>query len=122
VLAAIVGLFLGSIGIYGVISYVVAQRTLELGIRQALGATSGMLRMTVLRQGIGLAALGLVIGILAATALGRLMANLLFGVEPFDPLTVIGGSAVLLAVALLACLIPAQRAAGIAPSEALRAE
>jgi putative ABC transport system permease protein len=121
-IAAFIGLFLGSIGIYGVISYVVNQRTLELGIRQALGASSGMLRLMVLRQGVTLAVLGLTLGVLAAIMLTKVMTSLLFGVQPFDPVTFVGGSAVLLSVATLACLIPAERAARILPSRALREE
>jgi putative ABC transport system permease protein len=122
VVAAGIGLFLGSIGIYGVISYVVSQRTLELGIRQALGASAGSLRMMVLRQGVGLTTLGLAIGVASALALGTVIANLLYGVKPFDPVTFVGGSAVMLLIATLACLIPAQRAANVTPSEALRSE
>jgi ABC-type antimicrobial peptide transport system permease subunit len=115
-------LFLGSIGIYGVISYVVSQRTLELGIRQALGASSGSLRLMVLRQGVGLTTLGLLIGVGAALALGKVITTLLYGVQAFDPITFIGGSAVMLTIATLACLIPAQRAATVPPSHALRSE
>jgi ABC-type antimicrobial peptide transport system permease subunit len=122
IVAAGIGLFLGSIGIYGVISYVVSQRTLELGIRQALGASSGSLRLMVLRQGVGLTGLGLAIGIAAALALGKVITTLLYGVQAFDPVTFVGGSVVMLAIAGLACLIPAQRAATVPPSHALRAE
>jgi ABC-type antimicrobial peptide transport system permease subunit len=121
-IAAIVGLFLGSVGIYGVISYMVTQRTAELGIRQALGASTGAIRAMVLRQGVTLAVLGMVIGLGAALAMGRVMTNLLYGVNAFDPLTFVAGSVVFLLVAMLACLVPAQRAARIAPSEALRGD
>jgi predicted permease len=121
-IAAVVGLFLGSVGIYGVISYMVTQRTSELGIRQALGASAGTIRAMVLRQGITLAALGMVIGLAAALAMGRVMTNLLYAVNAFDPLTFIVGSLVFLVVAVLACLVPARRAARIAPLEALRGE
>jgi putative ABC transport system permease protein len=122
VLAAAVGLFLGAVGIYGVISYTVTQRTVELGIRQALGADGGRIRAMVLRQGVGLAAIGMVIGLVGAVALGKVMTSLLYGVSEFDPITFVGGCVVFLAVAVLACLLPAQRAANIGPSEALRAE
>jgi putative ABC transport system permease protein len=122
VLAAAVGLFLGAVGIYGVISYTVTQRTVELGIRQALGADGGRIRGMVLRQGVGLAAIGMVIGLVGAVALGKVMTSLLYGVSEFDPITFVGGCVVFLAVAVLACLLPAQRAANIGPSEALRAE
>jgi predicted permease len=121
-LAAGVGLFLGSVGIYGVISYTVTQRTVELGIRQALGASGGAIRTMVLRQGVTLTVLGMVIGLAAALAMGRVMKNLLYGVTAFDPITFVGGAAVFLMVAVVACLLPAQRAARISPSEALRAE
>ncbi len=119
-LAALVALFLGSVGIYGVISYVVNQRRAEMGIRLAMGAAGGDLRGLVLRQGMGLAVLGVVIGLVAAGLLGRVLTSLLFGVSPFDPLTFAGGSLVFLAVAALACLIPAQRAASVQPAVALR--
>jgi predicted permease len=122
VLAAAVGLFLGAVGIYGVISYTVTQRTIELGIRQALGADGGRIRGMVLRQGVGLAAIGMVIGMAGAVALGKVMTSLLYGVSEFDPITLVGGCVVFLAVAVVACLLPAQRAANIGPSEALRAE
>lgn len=122
VIAAVIGCFLGAVGIYGVISYSVTQRTAELGIRQALGADAGRIRTMVLREGMGLALLGTVIGLGVAMMMGRVMTNLLYGVTPFDLVTFTGGPAVFLTVAALACLLPAQRAARIAPSEALRAE
>ncbi|HEX2167755.1 MAG TPA: hypothetical protein VHG09_11040 [Longimicrobiales bacterium] len=80
----------------------------------------GVLRTMVLRQGVRLAAIGIAVGIVAAIAMGRVMANLLFGVQPLDIVTFVGGTVVFLAVATLACLIPAQRAASIPPSQALR--
>ncbi len=122
VLAALVGLFLGAVGIYGVISYTVAQRTVEMGIRQALGASAAGLRAMVVRQGVALTVVGMVVGLAAAAALGRVMTSLLYGVRAFDPVTFAAGAAVFLVVAVLASLLPAQRAASIAPSEALRAE
>ena len=122
VLAAIVGLFLGAVGIYGVISYGVAQRTVEMGIRQALGANAARLRAMVVRRGVLLTGIGIVIGLAAAAAMGRVMTSLLYGVQAFDPVTFMVGAVVFLAVAVLASLLPAQRAASIAPSEALRAE
>lgn len=122
VLAALVGLFLGAVGIYGVIAYTVTQRTVEMGIRQALGANAGGLRAMVVKQGVKLTAVGMAVGLAAAAALGRVMTSLLYGVQAFDPLTFAVGAAVFLAVAVLASLVPAQRAASIAPSEALRAD
>jgi ABC-type antimicrobial peptide transport system permease subunit len=121
-LAAFVGLFLGSVGIYGVISYTETQRRVELGIRQALGASGGAIRRMVVRQGVSLAVLGMLIGLGASLALGKVMTTLLYGVSAFDPITFVGGAFVFFLVAVLAALLPAQRAAKIAPSEALRAE
>ena len=105
-----------------VIAYTVKQRTTELGIRQALGATAGTVRSLVLRQGVTTTIVGIAIGLVAAGAVARVMQSLLYGVSVFDPITFVGGSVLFIAVAMLACLIPAQRAAGIAPSEALRAD
>ena len=122
VIAAVVGLFLGAVGIYGVIAYTVKQRTTELGIRQALGASAATVRTLVLRQGVATTIIGIAIGLLGAAALARYMQSLLYGVSVFDPITFVGGPIVFVAVAMLACLIPAQRAASVAPSEALRAD
>ena len=119
-LAALVALFLGSVGIYGVISYVVTQRTGEMGVRQALGADAGAVRWLVLRQGMGLAGLGVLIGVLLAVYLGRFLATLLYGVGAFDVLSFLGGAGVFLVVALLASFLPARRASRIPPAEALR--
>ena len=119
-LAAIVSLFLGSVGIYGVISYIVSQRTSEICVRLALGADSGAVHTMVLMEGMKLAATGVVIGLLAAVALGRLLTSLLYGVTSFDPLTLVGGSVIFLAVAALASIIPAKRAAGTEPAAALQ--
>ena len=120
VLAAIIALFLGSVGVYGVISYIVSQRTSEIGVRVALGADSKNVRTMILMQGLRLAGAGVAIGLLAAAALGRLLTSLLYGVSSFDPLTFVGGSLIFLAVAALAALIPAVRAARIPPAVALQ--
>lgn len=120
VLAALVALFLGSVGIYGVISYVVSQRTSELGVRMALGADSPSIRSLVLKRGMILAVTGVAVGLAGSALMSRMLTSLLFGVSPFDPLTFIAGTTVFLAVASLACIIPAQRAARIDPADALR--
>jgi len=115
-----IALLLGLIGIYGVISYVVAQRTREIGVRMALGATAPAVRGMVVRQGLLLAAAGVVIGLLAAVALSRVMSSLLFGVSAVDPLTYVAVAVTLVGVSGLASWIPARRAAGVDPATALR--
>jgi len=122
VIAALVALLLGTVGIYGVISYVVTQRTREMGIRLALGAEEGLVAGMVLRQGGVLAGLGILIGLVGALGLTRLMEALLYGVSATDPLTFLAVPLVLGAVALLASWLPARRAARTDPVEALRAE
>lgn len=120
-LAALVALFLGSVGIYGVLSYVASQRTAEMGVRLALGADAGTVRKMILSQGMRLAVVGVAIGLAGAIALGGVMSSLLYGVSPADPLTLVGVSLVFLAVAAGASLIPAARAARTPPAVALRA-
>jgi predicted permease len=120
-IAALVALFLGSVGIYGVLSYVVSQRTPEIGIRTALGATPEIVRRMILSQGLWLVGLGVLIGLVAAVALGGLLASQLYGVSPVDPATIAVAAAIFAAVAMLASLPPAARAAGTAPLDALRA-
>jgi predicted permease len=115
-------LVLGVIGIYGVVSYTVSQRTKEIGIRMALGAEQGELRQMFLRYGFGLAIAGAVIGSLGAVALTRVMSSLLFGVNSLDPLTYAVVAAALVVTAALASAIPAWRAAAVDPVEALRVE
>ncbi len=122
VVAAMAGLFLGAIGLYGVLSLITAQRTREIGVRIALGATPGALRFGILRHGIALCGLGLGIGLFAAAALGALIRPLLFQVSATDPLTLAIVSVVLLAVGTMATWIPASRAAHLDPVRALRAE
>jgi putative ABC transport system permease protein len=115
-------LLVASLGIYGVVSYSVARRRNEIGIRMALGAQRSRLLGLVIRQGMAPVVLGLAAGVAVALFLGRAIRGLLFGIQPTDPLTIAGVSVVLLAVGALACLIPARRAAGIDPIAALRFE
>jgi predicted permease len=120
--AGAMALALSLIGIYGVISYAVSQRTREIGIRLALGAQKGVLRWMFVRSALGLTGVGVVIGLGAAAALVRLMKTLLFGISPLDPLTFLAVPIILATAAALASYLPARRAAGIDPVEALRAE
>ncbi|MBL9134360.1 MAG: ABC transporter permease [Verrucomicrobiales bacterium] len=115
-------LALAALGLYGVITSHVCQRTAELGIRLALGALPSEVLSLVLRQGIRLAAVGLVLGLSGAFALSRFLADLLFGVTPFDPVSFGVGSLVLLATAFAACWLPARHASRISPLAALRGE
>jgi putative ABC transport system permease protein len=119
---AVSGLLVASLGIYGVVSYSVARRRNEIGIRMALGASRPRLLGLVLRQGMAPVVFGLAGGVLVALLLGQAIQGLLFGVQPADPLTIVGVSAVLLLVGALACLVPARRAAGIDAIAALRFE
>jgi len=125
VMLAIAGgmaLLLGIVGIYGVISYSVSQRTREMGIRIALGAEQGWLTAMVVRHGVLLAAIGVAAGLVATVALSRIMSSMLFDVRPVDPLTYVVVSAGLLLSAAGASYLPAHRASAINPVEALRAE
>ena len=121
-IAAAVALVLGAVGLYGVISYIVSQRTREFGVRLALGARSGDVGRMVVREAALLVAMGLAIGLVAAAALTRLMGALLYGVAPFDPVTFLAVATTLALVALVAAWLPARRAAKVDPIEALRWE
>jgi predicted permease len=125
VLLAIAGamaLLIGLVGIYGVISYAVSQRRREIGIRMALGARSREVTLTFIGQGVALALIGVACGLAGAAALTRLLGSLLFDVSPLDPLTYAAVSLGLIAAAIVASYIPAVRAMGVDPSEALRSE
>jgi putative ABC transport system permease protein len=121
-LFALTALLLAELGIYGVISYVVSERTHEIGIRLALGAERKSILQMVLRQGLGLASAGTAVGLVGAAVVSHLMTGLLYGVRPTDPLTFAGVALLLIGVALLASYMPARRAIRIDPLVALRYE
>jgi putative ABC transport system permease protein len=115
-------LALAGVGVYGVLAYTVSQRTRELGIRVALGASAGAVRALVLLQGLGVALVGLALGLVGALGLSRLLRAVLYDVSPTDPLALAVAAGVLGGVAAIACLIPAVRATRVNPVEALRSE
>jgi putative ABC transport system permease protein len=115
-------LLLSAVGLYGVLAYTVAQRTREIGIRLALGAPRRSVLLLVVRQGMSLALGGLAVGLAGAFVLTRVLQQLLYEISPNDPLTFLGAAALLCAVAVLACWLPAYRAARVNPMEALRYE
>jgi ABC-type antimicrobial peptide transport system permease subunit len=121
-IAACVALALGVVGIYGVMSYIVTQRTAEIGVRLALGAEPATVAAMILRQGSTVTGIGAAIGLVTALAGTRLIASLLYGVSPRDPMVFVATTTIILAVAALACWLPARSAARLSPLEALRAE
>jgi predicted permease len=118
----LLALILGAVGIYGVIAYAVARRTGEIGIRMALGAQRGQVLRMILRESLLLAAAGIVTGIMAAAGLSRYVAAMLYGLKPYDPITITGVVLVMLGVALFAAWWPARRASRLDPMAALRHE
>lgn len=118
----LLALALACVGIYGVMAYSVAQRTNEIGIRLALGAEPTRVRRMILRESATLTIAGVVVGLIAALLLARLVKSMLYGITPYDPVTLSGGVALLLSVALAASWIPARRAASVQPMQALRHE
>ena len=121
-ISAFIALALGTVGIYGVISYVVSRRTQEIGVRMALGAPAGLVLRDVVTQGMTLTGLGLIVGLAAALGVSRLLSSLLYGVSATDPLTYAGTALALAVVALLASWLPARKAASVDVVEALRME
>jgi ABC-type antimicrobial peptide transport system permease subunit len=119
---AALALLLACVGIYGVMAYLVSQRTQEVGIRMALGASRSDVLFLVFRGGARLAAAGMAMGVVGAFGLTRLMGQLLFNVSPIDPMVIAAVCALLMLVTLAACFVPARRAASIEPMRALRTE
>jgi putative ABC transport system permease protein len=115
-------LLLAAIGTYGVVSYSAAQRTYEMGVRVALGATRGTLFALVLGQSLRLVLTGVALGVVASLAITRILTRFLYGVSPTDPFTLAAVAALLIAIALVAGFFPARRAAGIDPVTALRVD
>jgi len=119
---AVLALLLATVGIYGVISFAVAQRTYEIGIRMALGARRSEVVRLIMGSGMRMAAAGVAIGLAGAMGLGRLMHATLYGVESADLSSLCSVAVLLLAVALLGCWFPARRSAAVDPMQALRSE
>ncbi len=119
---SLLGVFLAAIGLYGVVGFIVRSHTREIGIRLALGAGLRQVKGLILLRGLRLALAGVLFGMLAAVAVGRVLANFLYGVKPYDPLCLIAAAAAVTAIALLACYLPARRATKVDPIEVLRYE
>jgi putative ABC transport system permease protein len=118
----ILGLVLAIVGVYGVVSYAASQRTHEIGVRMALGARPGQILKLIFRQGFVIVGTGIAVGVLAAAAMTRLLGSFIVGVSSLDPLTFIGASLLLAAIAFVASYVPARRAMHVDPLVALRYE
>jgi ABC-type antimicrobial peptide transport system permease subunit len=119
---SVLGLFLGAIGIYGVMAFMVAQRTSEIGIRIALGAQPSQIMRLVVGRGLWLAGIGIAVGVVGALVMARLLVFMLAGVSPHDPLTFTGVALLIAGVSVAACYVPARRAMRIDPIAAVRYE
>jgi putative ABC transport system permease protein len=119
---SVLALILGAVGLYGVLSYVVAQRTREIGVRMALGATTGVVRRQVVSEGTKVVLVGVVIGVGAAFSSTRLLGTLLYGVRAVDPLVFAAMSLIMVGIGVLASYMPARRASSVDPIEALRSD
>jgi ABC-type antimicrobial peptide transport system permease subunit len=117
---SLLALILGTVGLYGVLSYIVAERTREIGVRMALGAEASSVRRMVVVQGARVVLIGVVLGVLAARASTRVLGSLLYGVESADLATFVGMSGAMILVGLLASYVPARRASAVSPIESLR--
>jgi putative ABC transport system permease protein len=122
VIFGLIALVLAAVGIYGLMSYSVAQRTSEIAVRSAMGASASQVMTLVMGRGARLALAGIVLGVIGAAALRKVVASLLYGVTALDARVFLLASAVLFGVAVLACFVPAKRAASIDPAELLRSE
>jgi len=118
----LLAIFFGSLGLYGVIAFTVNRRRRDIGIRMALGAERRDVVRMVLREGLGFAAIGSILGLIASLFVMRVLASMLYGVQATDPFAFAGGIAIVIAVSMAACWIPARRAASIDPMQALRTE
>jgi ABC-type antimicrobial peptide transport system permease subunit len=118
----LLALALAAVGVYGIMAYSVAQRTNEIGIRLAVGALPRQIQGMILQESTWVTATGILAGVAAALLLSQLVKSMLYGIQPYDPMTMAGGVLVLLTVALAASWIPARRAAAVQPMEALRHE
>jgi len=119
---AVLSLVLAAIGLYGVLSYLVAQRTSEIGVRVALGAQRGEVLRLTLADGLRPAGSGLLVGLAGGAAAAKMIRDLLYGIQPLDASVFVGVAALLLGMAILACVLPAWRASRLDPVQALRAE